>query len=242
MFQGICPGYASAEEIPRLKIVTSEYPPYNYLENDQPTGFCTEVVESLLNTLNIHTPITTLPWARAYQTARKRSNTLIYTIARTTEREKQFHWIGILVTGKSYLFSLKSRYLRFSSLDQVRPFRIGAAREDIRARFLKDKGILGLDLVIHSRMNAVKLLNQRIDLWAEDEISAVHTIRQLGYEPGDTLSKALPLDIRPAPRGYLAISMGTDPELMGRLRKAYADFLTTNKFQTIKTRYFHPGP
>lgn len=238
---GLSPG-RPVEAGNRLNIVTSEFAPYNYLENGSPTGFCTDVVKALLQKMGLRAAVTTLPWARAYQTALKQPATLIFTIARTPERENLFYWIGVLVTGKSYLFSLKSRHLRLTSLDQARPMRIGASRGGIRAKFITGFGILGLDLVSHSRMNAVKLMTQRIDLWAEDELTAVYTVRQLGYDPGDILSKALFLDIVPPPEGYLAISRDTDPSLVAALKTAYAELLRTPGVAALKSRYFHPGP
>jgi hypothetical protein len=35
-----------------------------------------------------------LPWARAYRVAKEQGNTIIFNIARTANREKQFKWIG----------------------------------------------------------------------------------------------------------------------------------------------------
>ncbi|MCG8635984.1 MAG: transporter substrate-binding domain-containing protein [Desulfobacterales bacterium] len=239
-------GPAGAEsrstDLPQIRIVTSHFAPFNYLKEGKPTGFCTEIVRVLLKNLNISAPITTLPWARAYQTALKEKNTLIFTIARTPEREPLFHWIGVLVTGQSYLFSLKNRFIVLSSLDQARPYRIGAARDGIRGKYLSDAGIFELDLVADSRMNAVKLLNQRIDLWAEDELAAVHTIRQLGYDPGDILAKSLPLDLKPVPTGYLAFSRDTDKHLLAAFKHALAKFLLTEEYKAVRNRYIHPGP
>ncbi len=225
--------------LPPIRIVTSEFAPFNYIDQGKPAGFCREVVQMLLDKLNINASISTLPWARAYQTALKQKNTLIFTIARTPEREDLFHWVGILVTGNSYLFSLKKRSIYLNSLDDARPYRIGAARNGIRAKFLLDKGFLELDLVVHSRMNAVKLLNQRIDLWAEDELAAIHTIRQLGYDPLDILDRSLALELNPKPSGYLAFSRDTDPSMVEAFKNALSAVIQTDDYQTVMKKYFH---
>lgn len=225
---------------PSVEIVTSNFAPFNYLQNGKPTGLCTEIVRMLLKDRSISAPIVTLPWARAYKTALKQKNTLIFTIARTREREHLFHWVGILVTGRSYLFSLKNRFIGLNDLDHARHYRIGAALDDIRARYLSGAGIFELDLVVDSRMNAIKLLNQRIDLWAEDELAAVHTIRQLGYDPGEILVKSLPLDLKPVPTGYLAFSLDTDTHLVEAFKNALGKLMQTKEYITIKNKYIHP--
>ncbi len=222
-----------------IKIVTSDYPPFNYLEDNKPTGLCTRIVQAILKDMKINVPIITLPWARAYKMAVKHENTLIYTIARTKEREHLFHWVGVLVTGNSYLFSMKNRHIRFRSLDQAHPYRIGATLSDIRAEFLKSKGILNLDLVVNARMNALKLLNQRIDLWAEDEVAAVYTVRQLGYDPDEILAKAFPLEISPTPKGYLAFGRNTNPAVVKAFQSALKKFLQTSEYKEIKSLYTH---
>lgn len=232
----------NGRDLPPIQIITSEHPPFNFIENDRPKGLCTEIVRLLMSEMKLSAPISTLPWARAYRIALRQKNTLIYTIARTADREERFHWIGILYTGRSYLFSLKQRHIRLEHLDGARPFRIGAARNGIRANYLSDRGILGVDLVVHSRMNAVKLLNQRIDLWAEDELAAVHTIRLMGYDPGDVLEKTLVLDISPQPSGYLALSRQTDPRTVALFKTAFSTLRQTGQYKAVEARYLHPSP
>lgn len=237
------PAHARAERInsayPPIQIITSDFPPYNYLEKGQPVGLCTEIVQALLRDLGIQSAITTLPWARAYKIAENTPNTIIYTIARSEDREDRFAWIGVIATGRAYLFSLKSKGLTFNSLDETAPYIIGAARNDIRSNLLRQKGLTNLDMVVDSRMNAVKLLKHRIDLWAENELAAVHTIRSLGHDPDKILAKSFSLETGPEHKGYLAMSLKSDPGLIKALTQALMRFKTTDAFQEIQKRYLH---
>ncbi len=228
---------------PPIQVVTSEYAPFSYLENGRPKGFCTEIVQTLLKELGIRADIATLPWARAYNTALKKRNILIYTLARTPGRESLFQWVGVLVRGKSYLFSLKSRPIRLDSLDQAKAYHIGSGREDVRAAYLKNQGFKNLDLVIHAQMNARKLINGRIDLWAEGELAAVHTVRQLGYDPDKVLSKAFLLEMDTPLVGYLAFGIDTDPDLVRRFSKALEKLKQNKTYEHIKHKYIQaPDP
>jgi polar amino acid transport system substrate-binding protein len=90
-----------------LKIVGSEYPPYSYLENGRATGLCADIVRALLDDLQLQQEITIAPWARSYKTALEEPNVLLFTVARTVERESLFHWVGVIVSGETHLYALR---------------------------------------------------------------------------------------------------------------------------------------
>ena len=69
---------AKAEHI---TIVTEHLPPYNYLEDGEARGMSTEVVQAALDAAGHTYEIRFMPWARAYQIALTKPNTL-----RTEER------------------------------------------------------------------------------------------------------------------------------------------------------------
>ena len=79
--------FVEAEEI---KIVTTEFPPYNYEENGKITGLSTKVVRAVLKELGMNSEIKSYPWARAYEMALKQENVLIYSILRISEKENLF--------------------------------------------------------------------------------------------------------------------------------------------------------
>ena len=92
-----------------LRVMTEEFPPFNYMDGARLTGLSTRIVKALLTESRLNHKIELVPWKRAYMTALKRPNTLIYTIARTEERAHQFHWIGKLANRKVSLFRLEKR-------------------------------------------------------------------------------------------------------------------------------------
>jgi polar amino acid transport system substrate-binding protein len=234
--------YSQFNVLPAFHIVTSEYAPFNYLKDNRPTGFCTEIVQEILKDLHIDVPIRTLPWVRAYKKAIEQENTLIYTIARTPKREALFHWAGILVESKTYLFSMKKRVIKLDSLDEARQYRIGATRGDLRAKYLISKGFLDLDLVVNTEMNAVKLIKNRIDLWAEDEIAAIYTVRRLGHHPETVLSKSLHLKMENTPKGYLAFSLNTNLELVEAFSKTLEKLKLDKRYDSIRRKYIYITP
>ena len=205
------------------------------MENGENKGFCTDIVAAVLKKAGLSARIRTYPWSRAYETALRKKNTLIYTIARTPERENLFHWIGVIVSGKTYLFSRKQDPIVLDSLEQARTYRIGAVRDGIRAKYLASKGFDHLDLVEDTRTNAVKLINRRIDLWVEDELSANYTMRKLGVNPDAFIHKAFGLDLKLD--GYMAFSRDTDQALVALFRRTLESLIQDGTYDKIKRNY-----
>lgn len=218
-----------------IQVVTSEFAPFNYTEEGIPKGFCTEIVQAVLRETGTQAEIRIYPWSRAYQTALKQENTLIYTIARIPDREALFHWIGVIVSGKTYLFSLKDRGIEIDSLDQAGAYTIGAVRNGIRSKHLISKGIVELDLVKDTQTNAVKLINNRIDLWVEDELSAVYTLKKMGHDPDKILKRTFELDLKLD--GYMAFSINTAPQTVETFRKALKQLIENGTYEKIKSNY-----
>jgi len=82
--------FASDPATAPIRVVTEKLPPYNIAENEVVTGLSTEIVQAVMAGLGLNPKIETLPWARAYDLAQHSDNVLIYSMARTQEREHLF--------------------------------------------------------------------------------------------------------------------------------------------------------
>ena len=220
----------------QLRVFGSEHPPYSYMAEGRPTGLCSDIVASLLSRLQLDTPITIAPWSRGYRTALEEPNVLLFTVARTPEREELFHWVGPLVSGETHLYALKERNdLVLDSLAAAEGRKIGVVRDDIRAHFLRRNGITSLDEATGSEINARKLLMGWIDLWAEEENAAPFVFKKLGHDPAQKLKKVYTLDLRLD--GYLAFSRGSDSELVDRFRAALEELKNSGEYRRILASY-----
>ena len=92
-----------------FRIVTENFPPYNYRADDSIKGFSTSIVKTMLGMLKVKPKngIEVMPWVRTFETARLEKNVLIYSMGRNPKRENLFHWIGPIAPSKYFLFSLK---------------------------------------------------------------------------------------------------------------------------------------
>lgn len=92
-----------------ISLVTEEYPPYYYLENNKVIGISAEITGAVSKEARIPYTITLYPWARAYAMALHNRNVLIFSLARSPDREDLFKWVGVIASGQFCLFSLKKR-------------------------------------------------------------------------------------------------------------------------------------
>jgi polar amino acid transport system substrate-binding protein len=94
----------------KITMVTEIFPPLQMLQEDKLTGIGVDIVNELVQMTGFESEIRAYPWARAYQYAFVNENTLIFTMARTKQREKLFKWVGSLdFEDKSYIWTVKSK-------------------------------------------------------------------------------------------------------------------------------------
>lgn len=229
---------AAAAAAPELTVVTEEYPPYNFQDhNGKISGMATEVVEEVLKRTNTRYRLGIYPWARAYQMAQDAPHVLIYSIGRNAQREQLFKWVDIIAPYDVYLYRLKSRpEIRITRMADIKNYRIGAVRDDVRAQYLEQAGV-PLDLVIADSANAKKLATQRIDLFPIDELAQVALYRREGLDPASVV-KVFKLEALSAGL-YMAFSKQTPDDLVRKCKAALADIKKDGTFDRIRVKYLH---
>jgi polar amino acid transport system substrate-binding protein len=223
-----------------IRILTEEYPPYNYTERGRITGFSTEVVEAVLKEIKVSGTIQSLPWARAYETARDSEDVLIYSITRSPEREKLFKWVGVIAPTSYYLYSLSGRNLKLASLDEAKKFQIGTVNEDIGEQFLVARGFVkgqNLQSSVKYELNYEKLKAGRVDLWIISEMVAYFLVRQAGDDPPKMLAPALRLHELGSDGYYMAFGAKTPDATVERFRKGLEAVKKNGTFEALKKKW-----
>lgn len=220
-----------------LTVVTEEYPPYNFQGSDKRiSGMATEVVAEILKRTKTSYKLGIYPWARAYQMAQDAPNVLIYSIGRNDQREALFKWVGVIAPYDVYLYRLKSRPdVKIASMADIKQYRIGAVRDDVRAQYLEKAGV-PLDLVIEDSANAKKLASQRIDLFPIDELALVALYKREGLDSGSVV-KVFRLEALSAGL-YMAFSNQTPDEMVRKCKAALAQIKRDGTFDRIRSKYF----
>jgi polar amino acid transport system substrate-binding protein len=222
----------------KITVVTEEYPPYNFLDsNKKVSGMSTDVVEEVLRRAKLDYHLEIYPWARAYKMAQDTPYVLIYSIGRSAKRETLFKWVDVIAPYDVYLYKLKSRpEIQVTKLDELKNFKIGAVRDDIRAQYLEKLG-LKLDLTSADSFNSKKLAVNRIDMFPIDEVALIALYKREGVDP-DTVVKVFKLEDLSSGL-YMAFSKQTPDEVVNKCKTALAEIKKDGTLEKIRLKYLN---
>ncbi len=154
-----------------LTYYTEELPPYNYEENGTLQGISVDLLESVTEELGAKVPreeVHLVSWTEGYQTALTQPGTVLFSTARTPEREQSFKWAGPIYTDNEVLFARRNRGITLQSPADLTGYRIGVIAGDIAIQQLLELGVNQNQLVPESNVSVLiaKLESGEIDLWA----------------------------------------------------------------------------
>lgn len=220
-----------------IQVVTEEYPPFNYSENSNVLGFCTDVVKEVLTRAKLDFSIHSHPWSKSYQMAQSQPNVLIYSIARNVEREPLFKWVDVIARTEVYFFKLKSRVdIKIKRFDDIKKYKIGAVRDDFRAQWLMKQGIANqLNLVPSDSHNMRNLFDRKIDIFPVGELVAYNIAHQEGRAFND-LDKTMYIKDMSADL-YMAFSSQTPDVVVEKCKKALFEIKKDGTYEKIKSKY-----
>ncbi len=206
-----------------IRVVTEDYPPYNYAKDAVVVGVSTDVVRAVLAKVGVDAPIELMPWARAYDLAQGSENVLIYSITRTPAREALFKWVGQVAPSEWFLYSLRGHELGLKTLDDAKRYRIATVYQAVGEQFLLERGFdrkRNLQSSNRYAHNYEKLKLGRVDLWVSNGVVADYLVRQAGDDPDQQLTAELKLDELGGDGLYMAFSLNTPDALVERFREA----------------------
>lgn len=162
-----CSGAADPGENGQLKVLTEDYPPFNFVTNDgEVTGQSTEIVRAIMNEVGVDSTIEVLPLAEALELAEKGPGVVLYSLNRTPEREELFKWVGPIGVYEQVFYVRADSNFAYAELDDVKKAgKIAVYAGDAGAKYLQDQGFKNL-VVSPTDIEALQLLaNGEVDLW-----------------------------------------------------------------------------
>ena len=217
-----------------LTIISENNPPFNFVKNDTLTGSSTEIVRAMLRRMKRTDTIQILTWARGYNLALSRPNVVLFSTARTNQRENLFHWIGPLYRVRFGFYARKESGLRLTSLaDAKKVGAIATYKNDVREQLLKSQGFTNLDSSKSPASNLKKLMSGRVDLWLFSNLGVGRVANQIGVDP-DELELVLPFKDSYA---YIAVSKGTSQTVVNQWREVFDELKQEGTFEKITRKW-----
>ena len=222
-----------------IDIWAEEFEPLSYKsEQGEIVGMNTELVKALVAEAGIevrHWEI--VPWARAFKEAKETPNSLVYTIARTPEREDLFHWVGPIGHRKIALYKLKSnKHLAVNQWSDLKNIRIGSLLGSASSASLKQQN-LKLYEVSHLKQIVRMLLQGRIDLANMMNFSLAYLAREEGLNYSDFEQVWVVDDTT---HFYLALNKETSLEIVAALQSAFVKYEKEGKLAKLHEKYLSP--
>ena len=216
---------AMAVQAEPWRVVTEDLPPYQIVVDNKLVGGSNFLaVSALLKQANIHSKIELLPWARAYDLALSQPNILIFSLARTPEREQQFAWLWKLQDINYQFYSLIERpdLQQLSNLMQIRQHTVAAVRHSVEANMLQDMGFIegknlfltvtykqAWQMVWHKRADFILAAFQAEDVLPDAKLSEADIFIK-GFDPDIAIGL------------YFASSKQTSPHMLVELKQQIA--------------------
>lgn len=223
-----------------FRVVTELSPPHQTIKDGKVDGVSTQIVIATLKQAGLDSHIEVYPWARSYYIATSMPNVLIYNMARTPERENEFHWIGPVANYRLGLVRLTDRTdLTPNHIKDLGSAVIAVQRGDFSSLYLQQQGLkIGKELLLSADIleSWRLLLKGKVDYVVDDEAAITLMEKQLLQPKG--IARFVLAIPQLEQKTYLAASKGTAPELVKKLQQAHLEVQKTQLYQDVMTGRF----
>ncbi|MES9962475.1 MAG: transporter substrate-binding domain-containing protein [Candidatus Sedimenticola sp. 20ELBAFRAG] len=217
-------------------MVTEEARPMHYMVDGKPSGPVIDLISHVMEQAGLDYTIKVLPWARAYQIAQNKRDTLIFSISRTEAREPMFKWVDTVISLDYHLYKLKTRTdINIKTLQDADEYRIGVLTNDVRHEYLKEQGLSRLAPVPSNSQNLGMLIRGRIDLLPMSNIGLQALCQKEAVDCAQ-FERAYKLDAFSSGL-YFAYSKFTEDEIVVKTRSALELAKTDGTYQKIMGRF-----
>ncbi len=226
---------ADTRELERLGYYTEDYYPYNYMDNGMVRGVSADTLRLVWKKLGLaEQPITLLPWVRAFGAVQKSPGTVLFSVARTPERDADFRWACPIDEVRFVLWAKKDANVVVNTLWDLQNYTIGTIRGDITDQLLQSMGVsLKVESAPSMEHNMKDFNNGRVDILAYEERSMGKYLQQRGLAPDAYevvyLLKAIPV--------CFAFNLSVSESVVKRFEDALHEVRNTPEFHEVRTRY-----
>lgn len=229
----IVPSHQTAKARQNTIQVYTESTPFTLPNREiEHRGEATTFVEQVLNNAEVAYDISYVPWKRSYQYGLANKDILIYPIARTQQREKEFIWVGKIIPVNYFLFRLRRRSdIKLQTIEQAKSYSIGVVNHHAHHEYLESEGFSNFEPVNNSAQNLQKLLLGRIDLFPMSSGGLEPLCDQLKIDCNQIVP-AIALE-NFSDGLYMAFSKHSNRQVVDRIKKSYQQLYGQPEYQSL---------
>lgn len=226
-----------AQSIDEFTLMSEQYPPFNMVENNKPVGISVDLMEVILKKLDsklTKKDIQFLPWARSYNIIQRKSNTMLFVMARTKQRENLFKWVGPIGSSVVALIARKDQNIKINSVADLKKYKIGSVKDDVAELALKEIGVTHMDSI--SGTNSIEKSVKKLDRGRIDLFSYMYELKSWdikGFNP-DNYENVYTLKRNDF---YYAFHKDTDDALIEKIQKIVDDLKADGTLEEINKEY-----
>jgi len=224
-----------AQDYP-IKIIMTDFPPYNYLENNKIVGFATDVIRAIMIELNVNYGIQEYPDARMHHMLEEDKGIMAYVLFRTPSRENKYKWIGPIATDHVDIYKNKGSNLIINNINDAKKVtRISAYHEGAIFDRLEELGFKNIDKTPNVDGIFKKLLNGRVDLMVGlPNLGVKHWLRNNGYAPDDLVQ--LPVRVESFDM-YIVCTKDIPDSIINKWQKSLDGLKASGGFEKLYNKY-----
>jgi len=198
------------------------------------SGMDIEIVSEIQRRVGNTDQIQVVPFTRGLKYLDADPNTMLFSMARTKERNGLYQWIGPVSEAVYGFYAKADSTIVINSLDDARKVEsIGVYRNDIRDKFLTQEGFTNLDRADSSLLNLKKLMAGRDVVIASSALGIKVEAKRAGFNLTDV--KFLYAFLRS--QIYIAASKNTDPKIVGDWNAALESMKKDGTLKAIFRKY-----
>ena len=180
----------SAQSFPRFDIMTENWAPYNFSRDGKTQGIAVDLLVEMLKRAGSEQTIDDIKivsWPRGYGLVTRESNTMLFSMTRTEEREKLFKWVGPIAENVTELIARKDKHIQISSIADIQKYKVATIIDDVGEQLLLGKGVPLSNLYrVVNRDQVQHLLSiNRVDLSIGSSQGFRSFALAAGYNPDD---------------------------------------------------------
>lgn len=215
-----------------FKIMTEDWPPYNYQINDQIKGISVAITRAVQQKINNHDPIVLYSWNRAYYSILHKKHHILFSMVRLKEREKNFKWVGPISRSIGSFFEHKDRPTGIKNLEDAKKVKIIEAGAPSNAVYIYLTSLgFGNLAGSYDTDNVASLVHQRVSLAALNPFTVAWDLKRNGYPMNTLKDTQIVFYDKPL---FLAFSAETDDIIIHQWQQALDELRASGQFKKIE--------